>query len=391
MSQGYPFLAQTRQHIELQGGTLSVQVAAMHQARLEQLCGFASRRNPKRSFLFVSKVLGKHIPVRPAQVLQTHKLLADGLAQYLAPGTLFIGFAETATGLGAGVFEECARRHPDRRFVYLQTTRYPLDAPLALDFQEEHSHSTGHKLYVPHGLNHADGEGLGAETVVLIDDELSTGKTAANFIRALRRVNPNLKRVALVSLLNWMSPARKREIQQQLQSLQLGFVSLLHGTFEFQPTPGYVCPDMPCADSNPTSKNDVVPLSYGRFGQFEPHLDSFEGAVALLDLDRSRPVHVLGDGEFMHPPLLLATYLERMGFDAWFQSTTRSPVLTGGAIESATTFEDHYGDGIPNYIYNLPPEESGAQVVLCHETTTALHLPAVRPMKTLSYEQLLCE
>lgn len=33
--------------------------------QLEDLLGFAQRINPKRAFLFVSKVLGRHIPVAP--------------------------------------------------------------------------------------------------------------------------------------------------------------------------------------------------------------------------------------------------------------------------------------------------------------------------------------
>ena len=34
-----------------------------------QICELALRNNPKRRFLFVSKVLGRHIPVRPALVV----------------------------------------------------------------------------------------------------------------------------------------------------------------------------------------------------------------------------------------------------------------------------------------------------------------------------------
>ena len=33
--------------------------------QLKDLLGFAQRINPKRAFLFVSKVLGRHIPVAP--------------------------------------------------------------------------------------------------------------------------------------------------------------------------------------------------------------------------------------------------------------------------------------------------------------------------------------
>ncbi|WP_230285751.1 phosphoribosyltransferase domain-containing protein, partial [Deinococcus sp. 23YEL01] len=46
---------------------------------LDDLLGFAVRRNPKRGFLFVSRVLGKHIPVRPSVAASTHAALAAAL------------------------------------------------------------------------------------------------------------------------------------------------------------------------------------------------------------------------------------------------------------------------------------------------------------------------
>ena len=59
--------------VELPTGRLSIEVLRSDIA-LDQLCGFAARRNPKRGFLFVSKVLGKHIPVRPSLMRQVHAL-----------------------------------------------------------------------------------------------------------------------------------------------------------------------------------------------------------------------------------------------------------------------------------------------------------------------------
>jgi hypothetical protein len=167
-------------------------------------------------------------------------------------------------------------------------------------------------------------------------------------------------------------------------------VSLLEGTFEFEPYPGYACPDMPVVDSLPASKSALVPFSYGRFCETRMHTNRFPKALARLGLSKDRPVHVLGDGEFLHPPFLVAMHLERRGFDVRFQSTTRSPVLTGHAIETKTCFADHYADGIENCAYNLPPEGC-AQLVLCHESFGPLDLLNKRAMKTLSYGELLCD
>lgn len=371
--------------VALAGGMLTVRLATPS-VRLLELCGFASRHNPKRGFLFVSRVLGKHLPVRPSSMAQTHKVLAAYLRSFVTAKTLFLGFAETATGLGAGVFEASVRLQPDQGLTFVQTTRYQFDAPLALHFQEEHSHSTGHLLYVPK----FGAQALQAQRVVLLDDELSTGKTSLNFIKELQTVNPNLQAVALVSLVNWMGEARKQAMRDALPGLHLEFHSLLQGEFEFIPRAGYVCPEMPSVDSNGTLKDLVVPKSYGRFGEAGLHQTNFPAVVARLGLDPARPVHVLGDGEFMHPPYLFASFLERQGFDTWFQSTTRSPILPGEAIETKASFSDHYGEGIPNFAYNLPNPDGPAQVVLCHESTAPLTLAEQRPLKTVFYKELLC-
>lgn len=47
---------------QIQAGSLDIEI---HQDghRLEELVTFASRLNPKRGYLFVSRVLGKHLPV----------------------------------------------------------------------------------------------------------------------------------------------------------------------------------------------------------------------------------------------------------------------------------------------------------------------------------------
>ncbi|MGH8527686.1 MAG: TRSP domain-containing protein, partial [Gammaproteobacteria bacterium] len=66
-----------------------------------------------------------------------------------------------------------------------------------------------------------------------------------------------------------------------------------------------------------------------------------------------------------HPAFRIALYLDRRGFPATVQSTTRSPILLGQDIGSVLSFEDK--DGIPNFLYNVGPEEYD-RVLICHET-----------------------
>ena len=67
--------------------------------------GFADTVNPKRAFLFVSKVLGRHIPVSPSIMRHAFTDLAELVPDDLPEPVLVIGMAETAVGLGAGVHQ----------------------------------------------------------------------------------------------------------------------------------------------------------------------------------------------------------------------------------------------------------------------------------------------
>ena len=45
----------------------------------DELFALGARANPRRAFLFVSKVLGKHIPVPTETLVRVHRLLAAKL------------------------------------------------------------------------------------------------------------------------------------------------------------------------------------------------------------------------------------------------------------------------------------------------------------------------
>ena len=49
------------------------------------------------------------------------------------------------------------------------------------------------------------------------------------------------------------------------------------------------------------------------------------------------------------------------------QSTTRSPILTWGAVGHALSFPDNYGEGVANFLYNVAPGQYD-HVLICHET-----------------------
>jgi hypothetical protein len=342
--------------VRLPAGTLTVEVSRAD-VPLHDLCGFASRRSRKRGFVFVSKVLGKHYPVRPRVMADVHARLAAKLGGVPGP-VLVIGMAETATGLGQGVYEHLARADS----LFMHTTRYRLDRVLALDFEESHSHAPDHLLYVPEAADLF----RSAASLVLIDDELSTGRTLANLATAYRKLNPGLVEAHIVSLTDWLSDDRRAAVADRI-GLPTYFHSLLTGTFTFTDDPAFDPGPVPSAVGGGDFKDAILPALSPRMGVRGPFPFDLESITRGLDLRPNDRVLVLGTGEFAHPPFRLAKHLDDRGFDVRFQTTTRSPLTVGDALMSVVETVDNYGDGIPNYVYNVADRHYD-RVVLCYET-----------------------
>jgi hypothetical protein len=191
-----------------------------YQLRIDDLFTMAARINKKRTFLFVSKVLGKHLPIDANKGLTTAALLAvrflesikglecrekerlllsfqqggEFMDQPFIPlhiNPIVIGFAETATALGHAFFS-CFQNAD-----YFHTTREELENQTpGITFEEEHSHATSHRCYVAPELLQNNRE------IILVDDEMTTGKTAINIIRSIHEQFPR-KEYTVVSILDW--------------------------------------------------------------------------------------------------------------------------------------------------------------------------------------------
>ena len=383
----------------------------------QTLFSLAARKNKKRGFLFVSNVLGKHVPVDPfvpllagvalavqfidkihgvnyfdtQAVIQALKKKKDPRRVYdsvitksrfaLPEETLFIGFAETATGLGHAVFSVFDNVH------YLHTTREQI--PLLhseLDFNEDHSHAVNHRCYP------LDPELLRKpKTIVLVDDEVTTGNTALNIIRAIHSKFPKTNYVVL-SLLDWRTTEDRIEfsnLEQQLD-IKIHTISLLEGEIEVSGDPFSEQKDQ--ADStlgfdaneellvfneqsfldlqdlvkvfseDPTGYKSLSPYLKltGRFG-----LSSRENQEVLplarnigeaLKCDRvGERTLCLGTGEFMYFPMLIAAY---MGDGVSYHSTTRSPIYAFPkpqyGIQNGFAYINPDDSSITNYVYNVP-------------------------------------
>ncbi|MFG1999708.1 phosphoribosyltransferase family protein [Spirillospora sp. NPDC048911] len=396
---------------------------------LSDLVGLAVRRNPKRAHLLVSTVLGKHVPTDPRLVHGAGLLLGDLvracldgrrpddldglLAEALKgrPGAaaalrdrlraprppmdaVVLGYAETATALGHSVADALGGAY------YLHSTRRPVAGFATYGgFEEEHSHATSH-LLLP-----ADPAAAEADVpMVLVDDELSTGRTVLNTIRALHAVRPRHHYVlaALVDLRGDEDRARVRELAGEL-GVRIDAVALASGRVELpddilETGPALVADLESVRSEKPERRRATHTVSRagigwpeglpdgGRHGFTPEHRERLEKELPAMAArlvpalaGRGR-VLVLGFEELMYAPLRLAEALADALPDVAvrYSTTTRSPVLAvddpGYAIRTRLAFPAHDdpadGPG-ERYAYNVDARFDAIVLVIDDVADTA--------------------
>lgn len=331
--------------VELKTGVLEVD----RSDKLLELIDFGSRVNKKRGFLFVSKVLGKHLPTKPSLMQKTYRELANLIPKSDVP-TLFIGFAETATALGQGVFEEANLRDS----LYIHSSRFQTSKEVMLSFIEEHCHAPSHIFYQPIDKNLRELL-TKVKRVILIDDEVSTGNTANNLVNELKKALLNVESYYLLTILNWT----------QKTYSNFNYLCLYQGEFNFYPKDIEFKSTVVSEPLEVKDLDEIIPANFGRYGVQKLEFD-FENFINLDEL-RDRRVLILGTAEFMYPPYLLALFLENSGVDVYFQATTRSPINIDGAISSKVEFKDNYFENIDNFLYNVVDREYD-RVFICYES-----------------------
>jgi hypothetical protein len=351
--------------IQLETGTLELELEA-GRVPLKRLLGFAARVSSKRKFLLVSKVLAKHYPVTPKMMSWSYRGLARlVLNSGVGDSSLWIGMAETATGLGYGVFE-AAYREGLHDALFMQTTRYHLADVERLEFEEAHSHATDFFLYYPIDSAYRQ-RFLTAETLVLIDDEISTGRTFLRLIQAYQKVNPNLRKVFIVSLVNF-AHANDRAYLENEAGVAVEWICFRQGVLRFTDSYNAAIDNITVnASSNNACKKHLLAWQ-GRLGMTEPVSLQGNPTTHFKTTEQdNRPILVLGTGECNAPAYLLGRELAAQGLQVKVQSTTRSPIHLGNEIGLICQFEDNYEDGIRNFIYNMNPNDY-REIILCHET-----------------------
>lgn len=318
-----------------------------------ELVRIAKRENnTRRKYLVVNRLQGKHIPVSPKEALQMFRSLAELIKEaYPSERLLMVGFAETATAIGAAVAIEC-------QAAYMQTTREVIDGVDYLYFSESHSHATEQKL-VKTDLDKIIGK---TERIVFIEDEVTTGNTILNIVRLIQKTYAQPVSFAVASILNGMN----EEALENYQNLKIPvhyLVKTTHDTYteiaEQYQADGtcHICTkpqekeveqqkEVQQQIEMQQTKEAQQPIEVqeisGWINARRLHTaDTYKQACEQLwqeiqqkygytkytkETETGRRILVLGTEEFMYPALYVGAKLEEAGYTVRMHATTRSPI-----------------------------------------------------------------
>lgn len=294
--------------------------------------------NTKRNYLVVNSLQGKHMPVSPTKAFEMFDSLADIIKdKYPDEKLLLIGFAETATAIGARVAIRL-------KTAYIQTTREIIPGAGYLYFSEEHSHATEQKL-----VREDIGRALEtADRIIFIEDEVTTGKTILNIISVIEKEYSRPIKFAVASLLNGMTERYAAQYADRGIDLHC-LVKTNHAAYgsiagEFAGNGRYIeCSsekiiDIPVIDV--PGRMDARRL-VDAFAYEKACRDLWENISAYLGNISQEKVLVLGSEEFMYPALFTALKLEETGNRVKCHSTTRSPIAV--SMEQNYPLHARYG------------------------------------------------
>lgn len=317
--------------------------------------------NEKRRYLLVNPLQGKHIPAAPSRALLMMQALGEKVAAICPSARLVIGFAETATAIGAVVANSLADT-----CIYLQTTREkPASVTRWIEFLEEHSHAPEQRLAAD-ALETYLAE---TDTVVFVDDELSTGRTLANIIEQMKTALPALseKKLVAASIINRLTAEDTARLRAHGIAC-IALVELAGGDYEAQAAAFLTRAAADCR--LPSRRYPYRTLALGahatpRTGvEIEDYMILWKSAGYVLadriSWEKHDSILVLGTEECMLPGLMVGSVLEERGWqNVFFHATTRSPIgiadAEGYPIEAGWQIRSFYDDTRATYIYNLRP------------------------------------
>lgn len=329
------------------------------------------KNNPKRDYLFVNKKQCKHIPCNPDDMINMCKELAYKVSDALNPNlnVLVIAFAETATAIGNVVADNLMQC----KYV-MQTTREKVEnSRELLTFEEEHSHATTQKL-----LTYSDERAVDLNEfnyILFVEDEISTGNTILNFIKAFEKIQPNMK-FGVASVCNWQDEENKKKfIEKDIDTFALITGTLKDKDAKMLGEKEQSLIDEDAFENSRDQLENIKRIVYcvdtgskgslfrrERLGhtprRYIPAL--YEHIDNMLDVN-TQSVRVIGTEEFMYIPIKIAEHIKHKGIETLCHSTTRSTIdvlhdnSTGldDSIKCRHKIKSVYDKERPTQIYNL--------------------------------------
>ncbi len=340
----------------------------------EDLFSLAGRvNNQKRTYLLVNPLQAKHVPVSPAKTIRMCKALAKKLpASCRELPTLLIGFAETATAIGAILAKELGEQ-----CSYLTTTREQFDAEQPfLYFSEVHSHATEQKLCT----DRLEDMLRGAKTIILLDDELTTGNTILNLLGCLAPYLSADCRMVSASVINRMNAAsREKFAQRGVEIAALCYSEDTDATeaeYTAKTTNLNAQAAMPCADGVLPQILRVPFASMPRKGVHTVAYADECAAVAqailpLIPKKDGARILILGTEECMAPAIWAGAVIEQQtGCQVRCHATTRSPIAIcdrdGYPAKNGVQLKSLYDPSRVTYLYNLDTYDAAFIVTDAH-------------------------
>lgn len=329
---------------------------------VEDVIKMAKRHNnPKRDFLFVNTLLGKHIAVQGRDALMMHRALGDKVYELFKEKgwenkkVLLVGFAETATALAQNImfyslkFKE---KFPLNIVGYTQTTReeLPSNQYTNIAFEEEHSHATSQKLYFDKELDY--------DVVLFVEDEITTGNTILNFISQFEK-HQSGKDYAVASILNWQNDKDAKTFSEkgvEVAFLVRGKMKTELPSFSIKEGKEYdLYQDEVNYKANLSLRNNPrLPMTVEEFSEYVTFGDNKDKEFSkLISLkDSKKKTLIIGTEENMFVPIFFAVII-----DADVKATTRSPIESsledGYPIFSRLKLNSAYESGRVTYLYDM--------------------------------------
>lgn len=326
--------------------------------------------NTKRTFLLVNPLQGKHLAVSPVTALQVFKTLATLVfsnKKVNFSDTLIIGFAETATAIGASLSLFAPKEYCVN---YIQTTREIYEGKHFLYFNEEHSHATDQMVI----RDFLDQHIKNGTHIIFAEDEVTTGKTIENFMRVLEKTYPSLSiTFGIASILNGMSDAKLEglsslgisidylcqtpECDYETYLSQYTYKETLRQNFEEIKDSSVNKPEETFIQASYADTRLGVSSLYYKECCLNLYQNVYEAYQE--EIEKANRILILGTEEFMFPGMFLGACIEKKFHHKTvrFHATTRSPILpsaeTAYPIKERYCLSSFYEQQRTTYLYNL--------------------------------------